>query len=492
MSESNKTELPNGPFLLRSAPTAMLRLALGSACTIATLLCIPDGAAILPDTENFGVWLVRITGLWLSAYFLWTLGFLAILYLVRTLTRGIELKDDGFKLWRFGRLVKWDCVRAISCEAQPFFSKAFCLTPVVHRLIIYCAKPSKSVGKPEKIVPHSIPSFQFTAEEFQSLLVFVSERCFGIQPSGAHLLLIDDSAKGQLKKSYEQGRTLRVAMSAFILISLVAFLSRRAVVNFNFNKANHEYRQERYQAALTYYRTATTFDPTFAPAWDRLARTEYRLNLVDEAEKDWLKAIQMKPDFVESKIGLATISLKKHEYSKARQLLTSALRLSPTSIAAYLSLSDLYIREYQYTSAIDILRQLVESNESNGRARGLLARAYLRSGQIEEAKHQLESKTKHKPDSVSDTAFLSLVAAEVAIADGHVDNAELSLKRLSAPFKNGVIPDDLLLDWIALRSVQSDDLAVENLVRSAKKRGIPKDEIEAARRVVALRSPTHE
>lgn len=93
------------------------------------------------------------------------------LFMVRALTGGIELKEVGFKRWRFGRFVLGEGVRAITCEEQPFPSRAFCLKPLAHRLTVYAASPSKSVGKLEKIVPHSIPFLQFTAQEFQSLLV---------------------------------------------------------------------------------------------------------------------------------------------------------------------------------------------------------------------------------------------------------------------------------------------------------------------------------
>jgi tetratricopeptide (TPR) repeat protein len=467
-----------GPFLIRCAPRAMLRLALGSACTIATLLCIPDGIAILPKAQNFGVWLIRICGLWLSCYCLWTFGFLCLLYLVRALTRGIEFNADGFKLWRFGKLVRWDSVRAVSCEPQPFFAKAFCL-PMVHRLTIYTAKDSK-------LQPHNIPSFQFAPADFQSMLLYVSEHCFEIQPSAPDLVVAEQSVHPPLKENFERARKMRAVMSVIILVGLVMYLGRRAIVNYSFNMGLKEYKAERYESAAKYYRTATFFDPTFAPAWDQLARSEYREYKHADAEKDWHKALEMKPDYVESKIGLATLYMLRRDYAAAHQLLKKAIQLSPTNLAAYMSLADLQIREFQYTSAIEILEQVAERDEANERARGLLARAYLRQGDIVKAVRQFHINGHRENNALSDDAFVLLVEAEVDIGRGDLRSAEQKLNALSLPFRGKRLPDDLLLDWISYRTGRSEKSDTDILVGIAMKRGIPDDEIELAKHIGML------
>jgi tetratricopeptide (TPR) repeat protein len=475
MSESST------PFLIRSSPSAMLRLALGSACTIATLLCIPDGVAILPKSPSFGVWLIRIAGLWLSCYFLWTFGFMCMLYLVRAVFRGVEFNGEGFKLWRFGKVVPWDSVKAISCEPQPFFGKAFCLPPV-HRLTIYADKAGK-------LNPHNIPSFQFSADEFRSMLVYICERCFDVQPSGADLLIAEPSVQEPLKMNYDRGRKMRAVMSMIILIGLITYLGRRAVVNYSFNMGLKEYKQEHYEAAAEYYRTATVFDPTFAPAWDQLARSEYRQYKHKDAETHWNRALAMKPDYVESKIGLATLHMLRREYGPARQLLTKALALSPTNLAAYMSLADLDIRQFQYTSAIEKLERVVEHDEANERARGLLARALLRSGQTEKAELQLHIHDHDHDNAWSDDAFMKLVSAEVQIGRGNLKEAQSKLDRLNLPFKGHDLPDDLLLDWISLKTAQAEDSETEKLVALAVKRGIPEDEIESAKQIARAGHP---
>lgn len=469
-----------GPFLIRSTPRAMLRFALGSACTIATLLCIPDGVAIIPKSQNFGVWLIRLAGLWLSCYCLWTFGFLGLLYLVRGFTRGVEIRDEGFRLWRFGKLVPWDSVRGVSCEPQPLFAKAFCL-PLVHRMVVYSAKG-------DKIHPHNIPSFQFDPADFQSMLICMTEHCFGVVPSAPNLVLTEESIRAPIKDNYERGRQMRTVMSVIICISLVTYLGRKALVNYSFNMGLKEYKQEHYEIAAEYYKRATFFEPTFAPAWDQLARCEYRSYKHKDAEEHWNKALAMKPDYVESKIGLATLHMLRHEYGPARQLLKKAIHLSPTNLAAYMSLADLLIREYQYTSAIELLKQVIEKDESNERARGLMARALIRAGRAPEALQILAARdTTREKNASSDDAFVLLVGAEADIALGKLNEAQAALMRLGHPFAKGDLPDDLLLDYIALRRAQSNERQVNELALVAAKRGIPDDEIRAAQSI-AMRS----
>jgi tetratricopeptide (TPR) repeat protein len=401
-----------------------------------------------------------------------------MLFLVRALTRGIEFNDNGFKLWRFGKVVRWDSVRAVSCEPQPIFSKAFCLS-AVYRLTIYTAKDAK-------LQAHNVPSFQFSADDFQSMLVYVSERCFDVEPSSSDLVVAEQSVCAPLKENFERGRKMRAVMSVIILVGLVAYLGRRAVVNYSFNMGLKEYKLEHYEAAAKYYQTATFFDPTFAPAWDQLARSEYRNYDHVSAEKHWNKALEMKPDYVESKIGLATLNMLRRNYPQAHQLLKKAIHLSPTNLAAYMSLADLQIREFQYISAIEILEQVVQRDEANERARGLLARAYLRSGKVVEAVRQVHLHDHDHDNAQSDDAFIDLVTAEVDIGRGDLKHAEAKLDLLNSPFKGRDLPDDLLLDWISLRTAQSNDAATDKLVNLALKRGIPEDEIDSAKRIAML------
>jgi cytochrome c-type biogenesis protein CcmH/NrfG len=350
-------------------------------------------------------------------------------------------------------------------------------------MVIYSAKG-------EKIHPHNIPSFQFDPDDFRSMLVYITERCFGVVPSAPDLVLADETIRAPIKDNYDRGRQMRTLMSVIICISLVTYLGRKAVVNYSFNMGLKEYKQEHYEAAAEFYKRAAFFEPTFAPAWDQLARCEYRAYKHKEAEEHWLKALQMKPDYVESKIGLATLHMLRHDYPSARTLLKKAIQLSPTNVAAYMSLADLLIREHQYTSAIELLREVVGKDEANERARGLLARALLRSGNVPEALQVLKARdvSGSANNAFSDDAFMKLVGAEADIALGKLPEADATLNALKRAFGGGEIPDDLLLDFIALRKAQHDERGMNEFAEMAAKRGIPEDEVDAAKRISMLRA----
>src|SRR5437868_4392663 len=105
MDEPAKTDW--GPFRVQPHPRALARFALGSSCTIALLLCIPDAFGLLPVVANPGIWLLRMFGLFLSALLLWFLGFYSLLLITRFIGGGLNFNHDGLRLWRFGKRMKW-------------------------------------------------------------------------------------------------------------------------------------------------------------------------------------------------------------------------------------------------------------------------------------------------------------------------------------------------------------------------------------------------
>lgn len=419
-------------FLLRQDSGAIIRLAAGTACTVSTLLCIPDGIGILPGAPNLFVWLIRMIGLWLSAVLIWTIGFSGLLFLMRSLTRGIELNAGGIKLWRFGKLIPWSAVKAISSESQPFFSKMFVI-PNVFRMTIYAERFDKK-GAPN-LVPHSVPSFYFSKEQFSSFLAFASTSSGAVLPASANVVLAEAPVRAALKATSEKGRVWRIAMSVIILLSLVTFLGRKAALNYCFNSGNVEFRQEHYKASQEWYQRASQVDQTFAPAWDRLARSEYRQGKEAEAEKHWERAIFMKPDFVEAKIGLANIHKNHGKFDQAQRLLESALRLSPNNVAAYLNVAEVYMELGQPQKAEPVLLSVVR-NQPTMRSVANLARCYLRQKKLDQAKSQIRIAERLPYSSAADRPFCALVAGEIALESGDYAAASAIVAKLQPAFAN--------------------------------------------------------
>ncbi len=322
----------------------MVWLARGTAITIATLLCVPDAVALIPSAPSVLVLLVRVGGLWLSAFTLWWIGFTGILLGAAWVSGGIVLDEEGFKLWRRGRKVKWSDVQAVVVEEQPLFSAAFVVRPVARRLTVY------ERAKGGALKPHNIPSLSFKSDAFDRLYAHICQRSLGTRVSGP-ALVCNPNAADELKTTCSRGAGQRKLLSVIILIGLCSFLGRKALLNYNFNCGSKAFRQENYAQAESFYAQATMVEPWFPSAWDQLARSEYRQGKLDAAGEHWKRALACKPDLVEAKVGLSQICLRKGDIKRARQLLEQSVRLAPRYAPALINLAQLYLVIGEYNEA---------------------------------------------------------------------------------------------------------------------------------------------
>ncbi len=374
----------SGPYRLPSNTGALIKLALGSAGTISTLIVIPDAIGLIPIAPSVTTWLIKILGLWLSAYILWFISFLGLLYVVALATGGMVLSSQGLRLWCRGKLIPWSKVKAITVDKQPLFSAVFFLKSVARKLIIYeeeaqpnalsRLRPDQSNASPA-LKAHPLPSFQFSSEEFVSLFAHACKWSFGFVPHSIDSYAFLADASQGLRAVTKRAVLLRVLLTFLIAFGLVSLLGRRSAVNYYYNSGTSLFRKEHYLEAAAQYGRAAKIDPTFAPAWDSLARSELRLGRIAEAEKHWHKALQMKPDFLESKLGLSNIYVRRGQLDQAKQLLDHCARLAPHTIAVYLNQADLYIRTGDPGRARDLLS--IVTNEAANDPDALCKVSYL-------------------------------------------------------------------------------------------------------------------
>ena len=341
---------------MRPNTGAMRKLSLGSATTIATLMCIPDAVGIIPLVPDPLAWCIRITGLWLSAFILWSFGFIATLYFARFAGGGILINARGIKFWRFGKTVEWRNIKALTLDTQPLFSIAFGLAGTARRLLVFEEKTDKTNSK-KKLVPHPVPSFQFSQEEFTSLFAYICDNAMHFVPHSTEAYIFEQEQSQFLRSSGERAAILRKVLSVIIAVGLVLFLGRKASLNYYFNQGTVCFRHENYPAATKNFKTATKIDQTFAAAWDQLARSEFRTGDVGQAEKHWQRALQMKPDLVEAKLGISNILISRNEFKKAELLLEQCAQLAPHNCAVYLNQAVLY----QKLGEIETARKLLST-----------------------------------------------------------------------------------------------------------------------------------
>lgn len=450
MSDSGSAAAVSG-YQLPANPLALARLSFASAVMIASLVCLQDAVAILPGAINLTQWIIRVCGLWLSAYFLWAISFFGLCLLVGIIGGGIRVDSDGIRLWRFGKKVLWSDVRAVGLEEQPLFSAIFLLRPPAARITIYSVrkpkpvkepKPGQKAAKPKStktqaqptLVAMAIPSFSFARDDFNSLLAHISDRAFGFTPDSAKVNISKPEVRDDLREAAETGRFKRIAVSCLIASSLVFLLGRRALTNYYYNDAYRLMRLEKIEEARDTFAKATKVDPSYAIAWDRLARMENRLGDVAHAREHWQRALLLRPDLVDSKIGLAQIAIRQCQYATARALLISSIRLQPRYMNGYLTMADLELKTGNPNKAQQALQFVLQQEPSNHRAVLLLARAKMELGDL----HGAQTLLSRKPPAPSpmDAQFESLVEAEYLIKAGRLNEAQQKIDALAGPLKN--------------------------------------------------------
>ena len=212
--------------LYRLHAKAMTQLAHGTCVVIASLLAIPDGIALIPRSTDLVSWILSVIGVWLSAAVLWFVGFLGILHCVSFLVKGVEVNEQGIRLWRFARPIPWQRLDAVAMEPQYFFSKLFSLKPVARKLTIFEQKNSWRKGAEPHLVPHHLPSFLFAPEEFENLLADITQRKFNFVPTASDVVVAEPQTFARLKSVYGLLGWQRVALTILISFGLVTLLGR--------------------------------------------------------------------------------------------------------------------------------------------------------------------------------------------------------------------------------------------------------------------------
>lgn len=450
--------------VIKQDSRALAGFALGTSFAVATLLALWDSIALMPSSESILSWLIRVLGIWVSALILWFVGFLAVLHIMRLITRGVILKPGGVRLWRFGRLIDADSIKAIGIEPQHLFSRIFRLQPIAHRLVIYREK--KAGGR---LIPQHIPSFLFDPGEFNQFFDTLCKWKFDTEPDSQDVLVGPPRELARLKRAYNRFAWQRRLIAAIIAVGLLMLLGRRTMTNYNYACANKEFKQGHYQEARDRYHLVLRFDPAFPFAWNNLGNTEFNLGNMEAAKECWEKALLLKPDFVEAKVSLAYYYLGKRQFEKAQHLLERALRLAPRMNEALVNMAVVEMQLGHTGKAVKTAHLVLSQDPDNALAACVIAQGRLRLGKPEAALKLIESMEKRSRAGaqLNKSVFCVLVKAEVYMANGDLKSA--------AQLYNTVLklqPDraDALTSLSQIKSRQGDYQSADDLLYRACKR----------------------
>ncbi|MBP6743797.1 tetratricopeptide repeat protein [bacterium] len=448
----------NKPTLYPFDSQALTQLALGSSVFIATVLAITDIVPLIPNANSAMSLAQRVAGDWAIAAFIWFLGFSAITQSLRFISRGIWLSDKGIKLSCFDRVVPWSSIKGVAVEPNFFFTRLFLLKNTARRLTFLFHFEVKNKIISELLFPNYIPSFFFSKETFDQLVSAVFERSNALPTASLPQPLPNDYAvlsialpqatlpEGgtdrenwrRLRLTYLWLNKQKVLVSAIILISLVFFLGRKAVVYYCYNCADKAMTQARFEDARDYYQWAIKLEPTFAAAWNGKGQAEFRLagqqsGNFSQAIQDWHTAILLKLDYAEPRLNLARVCFYRGNYAEARSLIEHVLKLAPHDKLALLEKAELDLYTGQYRQAQEEARLLSTEDVSDSKnaayifkARCLLAQIKLAQGNPAAAQVEIAHYSSD-PQSIMrgmDITYLMMTRAQILLALGQLQEAE--------------------------------------------------------------------
>ena len=441
------------PTLYPFDSQALTQLAVGSSVFIAFVLAITDVIPLIPNATSVIGLVLRVVGDWIIVAVIWFLAFLAITQSLKFISRGVWVSDKGIKLSRFDRVVPWTSMRAVAIEPNFFFTKLFGLKHTARRLTILFHFEIKNKILSSLLFPNYVPSFFFSKETFDLLVRDVFERS-GALPAKVlpenlpyeYAVVAAAGTDGSfevdgwkpLRKTYSWLNKQKILVTGLILLSLVVFLGRRAMVYYCFNSAGKAASEARFEVARDYYQWSVKLEPMFAAGWNGLGQAEFRLAEQRKADfstavRDWRRAIFLKLDYVEPRLNIVRVCLYRRDYAEASRLLEHALKLAPYDGLALLEKAELDLALGHYSQAQKdarlLLSQGVHSNQNPEyifKARCLLAQAKLAQGDAHSAEKEIEQYSSD-PQSFTkgeDVTYLLMTRAQILLALGQLDAAE--------------------------------------------------------------------
>jgi Flp pilus assembly protein TadD len=163
-----------------------------------------------------------------------------------------------------------------------------------------------------------------------------------------------------------------------------------------FEKAQGAVDKKKYEQAVTLFRQLLDKDAQDFQAWTELG-TAYLLQGNDsEAEKAYMRAIELRPGFVLPLLNIGRLRTSKNKFQEAIEPLTQAVELQPTSAEANFLLGEAYLQTKKGSKAVGYLNEAAKLGKAEAHLR--LATLYNAAGLKDRAATEYEEFLKKQPD----------------------------------------------------------------------------------------------
>lgn len=157
--------------------------------------------------------------------------------------------------------------------------------------------------------------------------------------------------------------------------------------------------------AVKEWEKAVEMDPKFIKAHNFLARSYYTKERFDDALSEYKKIVELEPNNATAQVSIGFVYKMKGMYDDAIAACNKALQADPQLASAYNCLGASYAQKKMYSEAVDAYKKALDINPNYADAQFGLGIAYESTGKTEEAKQAFDTfdkiKDKAEPPQVS-------------------------------------------------------------------------------------------
>jgi tetratricopeptide (TPR) repeat protein len=185
---------------------------------------------------------------------------------------------------------------------------------------------------------------------------------------------------------------------------------------------------------------------------------------VEEAEKEFSEIRRGSPSFVNSRVALALMFLKRQEFAKTIRYIDEAIQTDLKDPDLHQIRGSVLEELHRYDEALKSYAKATELDPLNTRLQYSIGNAYEKSGRRTRGIEQMEKIIQENPD---DASALNFIGYTLLMMDQDLERSgQLIRKALSLKPDDGYIIDSL--GWLLLKTGDTDK-SLENLKKAAEK-----------------------
>jgi tetratricopeptide (TPR) repeat protein len=183
------------------------------------------------------------------------------------------------------------------------------------------------------------------------------------------------------------------------VIDAASNYSRSDINQSLYRKALESSEKKAYEKAIGYLKQVVASDRADFPAWEQLGTMNFILKNFDEAEQDYLKALQLQANYKPALVNLGRLRIALRNFNGAIEVLVRAVKTDPKSAQANYFLGEAYLQVKLGSKAVPYLNEAIRLDPAGmAEAHLRLAALYNARGMKDKAAAEYSAFLKQRPD----------------------------------------------------------------------------------------------